>query len=88
MHEIIAKAPEIDVYSGDDLTAADWLIAGAKGVISVTANVAPTLMAKMCDAAIDKDQRSCLNIQESLMPLHKLLFVESNPIPLNGQCIT
>ena len=72
----------IDVYSGDDQTAAMWMLAGAKGVISVTANVAPKHMAKMCDAALDDDQAACLRMHEQLMPLHKLLFVESNPIPV------
>lgn len=71
----------IDVYSGDDLTAAKWLLAGAKGVISVTANVAPRQMAKLCDAALDEDNAGCLRINDQLMPLHELLFVESNPIP-------
>lgn len=70
----------LDVYSGDDLTAAQWMLAGAKGVISVTANVAPKHMAKMCDAASDADQSGCLKQQEQLMPLHRLMFVESNPI--------
>ena len=71
----------IDVYSGDDLTAAQWMLAGAKGVISVTANVAPTLMAKMCDAAFEDDHAACLRFHEQLMPLHQLMFIESNPIP-------
>ncbi|KTC99482.1 4-hydroxy-tetrahydrodipicolinate synthase [Legionella erythra] len=71
----------IDVYSGDDETAAQWLLAGAKGVISVTANVAPRQMAKLCDAAFDDDQAGTLRINEQLAPLHKLLFIESNPIP-------
>lgn len=71
----------LDVYSGDDLTAAQWLLAGAKGVISVTANVAAVLMAKMCDAALDEEKANCLALNEQLMPLHKLLFIESNPIP-------
>lgn len=71
----------IDVYSGDDLTAAQWMLAGAKGVISVTANVAPRQMAKLCDAAFDDDHATCLRINEQLMPLHQLLFIESNPIP-------
>ncbi len=71
----------IDVYSGDDLTAAEWLLAGAKGVISVTANVAARLMAKLCDAALDHDHAGCLGINEQLMSLHQLLFIESNPIP-------
>lgn len=72
----------MDVFSGDDLTAAAWVSAGAKGVISVTANVAPSYMAKMCDAAMDEEFADCLHLQEQLMPLHRLLFVESNPIPV------
>lgn len=72
----------IDVYSGDDATAAHWMLAGAKGVISVTANAAPKWMAKMCDLAMDKDQAACLKINEQLMPLHDLMFIESNPIPV------
>lgn len=71
----------IDVFSGDDLTAAQWMLAGAKGVISVTANVAPKLMAKMCDLGIDGNDAACLKLQEKLMPLHELMFAESNPIP-------
>lgn len=71
----------MDVYSGDDITAASWMLAGAKGVISVTANIAAAHMAKMCDAAIDGEQADCLRIHEQLMPLHQLMFVESNPIP-------
>ena len=71
----------LDVYSGDDLTAAQWMLAGAKGVISVTANVAPKWMAKLCDLGLDGEQAGCLKLQEQLMPLHELLFVEANPIP-------
>lgn len=72
----------IDVFSGDDLTGAQWMLAGAKGVISVTANVAPKLMAKMCDSAMDEDHAACLRLQDQLMPLHELMFVEANPIPV------
>lgn len=72
----------IDVFSGDDETGASWMLAGAKGVISVTANVAAKKMAKMCDAATDGDNSTCLRINEQLMPLHKLLFSETNPIPV------
>jgi len=71
----------MDVFSGDDETAAQWLLAGAKGVISVTANVAARQMAKLCDMALDGDQAGCLRINDQLAPLHKLLFVEANPIP-------
>lgn len=72
----------LDVYSGDDLSCTEWLMAGAKGVISVTANVAAKHMAKMCDAALDGDKSACRRMQDDLMPLHQLMFVESNPIPV------
>lgn len=72
----------IDVYSGDDATAASWMLAGAKGNISAVANVAAKLMAKLCDAALDGDHAVCLRINEQLMPLYELLFVETNPIAI------
>ena len=82
LQQIFTEAEgQIDIYSGDDLTAANWLLAGAKGVISVTANVAPKHMAKLCDAAMDGDKTSCLRLNSELMRLHQLMFVESNPIP-------
>lgn len=71
----------IDIFSGDDLTAAEWLLKGAKGVISVTANIVPRMMAKLCRCAIDKDKESTIAINETLMDLHHMLFIESNPIP-------
>lgn len=80
-HILRLCAGSLDVFSGDDPTAAAWMLAGAKGVISVTANVAPKLMAKMCDLAMDNEQSACTKLQEQLMPLHELLFAESNPIP-------
>lgn len=72
----------IDVFSGDDLTAASWMLAGAKGNISASANVAAKLMAKMCDCALDGDQSATLRLHEQLMPLHELLFIETNPIAI------
>lgn len=72
----------IDILSGDDETAASWMLAGAKGVISVTANVVPRLMAKMAQYALDNQSAECLRIHEELLPLHKQLFVEANPIPV------
>lgn len=72
----------LDIYSGDDLTAASWMLAGAKGVISVTANVAAVHMAKMCDAGLDGDTITCMSIHEQLLSLHQLMFIESNPIPV------
>jgi 4-hydroxy-tetrahydrodipicolinate synthase len=73
---------QIDVYSGDDLTASEWILEGAKGVISVTANVAPRWMAKLYDAAIEGNHELCSELNNQLMPLHHLMFIESNPIPV------
>ncbi len=72
----------IDVFSGDDFTAASWMLAGAKGNISASANVAAKLMAKMCDCALDGDHAASLRLHEQLMPLNELLFVETNPIAI------
>jgi 4-hydroxy-tetrahydrodipicolinate synthase len=74
--------PEFAVYSGDDATALDLILAGAKGDISVTANVAPSAMSQLCDAALRGDADTARAINERLMPLHQKLFVEANPIPV------
>ena len=75
-------ADRIDLYSGDDATAMDFILKGGKGVISVTANVAPRQMQQMCEAAMKGDRQLAESINNRLMPLHKDLFVESNPIPV------
>jgi 4-hydroxy-tetrahydrodipicolinate synthase len=72
----------IDVFSGDDFTAASWMLSGAKGNISATANVVAKLMAKMCDCALDGDHAASLRIHEQLMPLNELLFIETNPLAI------
>lgn len=72
---------EITILSGDDPTALDLINAGAKGVISVTANVAPKEMHELMDAALNGRQDEAREINEQLMPLHKDLFLQSNPIP-------
>jgi len=73
---------KIDVYSGDDATAMDLILAGAKGDISVTANVAPRAMHDMCEAALQGDKERAQQINAPLMALHKNLFLEANPIPV------
>lgn len=70
------------VYSGDDATAAELMLAGAKGNVSVTANVAPRAMADLCRAAIAGDREEAARLNDLLMPLNKKLFVEANPIPV------
>jgi 4-hydroxy-tetrahydrodipicolinate synthase len=81
--EILRLCPQgFELYSGDDATGVDLLLLGARGVISVTTNVAPRLMQDMCAAALRGDEKQARAINERLMGLHKHLFIESNPIPV------
>ena len=70
------------IYSGDDATAVALMLCGGHGNISVTANIAPKLMHEMCQAAMAGNIEQAMRIQFQLMPLHKHLFVEANPIPM------
>lgn len=74
--------PGFAVYSGDDGTAVALMLCGGQGNISVTANIAPRLMHELCVAAMAGDARRAMDIQFKLMPVHKNLFVQANPIPL------
>jgi 4-hydroxy-tetrahydrodipicolinate synthase len=81
--DLLLRAPEgFLVFSGDDATAMSLMLLGGKGVISVTANVAPKLMQAMCTAAIAGDAITARNINAKLFALHQKLFVEANPIPV------
>jgi len=71
-----------EVYSGDDATAMELMLAGGHGVISVTANVAPKLMHEMSMAALAGERGKAAAINDRLMALHQNLFVEANPIPV------
>ncbi|MCO6412386.1 MAG: 4-hydroxy-tetrahydrodipicolinate synthase [Thiogranum sp.] len=73
---------QLDLYSGDDATAMELILMGAKGDISVTANVAPKAMHDMCAAALAGDRERAEQIDRTLRALHRDLFVESNPIPV------
>ena len=80
---LIRDVPEdFGVYSGDDPTAVALMLLGGHGNVSVTANVAPRLMSDLCKAALAGDVKRAMDIQFKLMPLHKNLFVEANPIPV------
>ncbi len=70
------------VYSGDDATAVALMLLGGDGNVSVTANLAPRLMHELCMAALSGDAAAAMAIQMRLLPLHKRLFVEANPIPV------
>jgi 4-hydroxy-tetrahydrodipicolinate synthase len=73
---------KLDLFSGDDATAMELILAGAKGDISVTANVAPRAMHEMCAAALRGDRAEAERLNTLLMPLHDNLFLEANPIPV------
>jgi len=77
-----ACPPEFALLSGDDATAVDLMSVGAKGVISVSANVVPGRMRDACDAALGGDLQRARTIDTDLQPLHRDLFVEASPIPV------
>lgn len=80
--EVIERVGDrMAVYSGDDPTAVELILLGGKGNISVTANVAPRLMHELCAAALKGDAETARRLNDALMPLHRQLFIESNPIP-------
>ncbi len=76
------KPRDFRVYSGDDATGLALMLLGGHGVISVTANVAPRLMREMCAAALAGDAARARELNNRLLPLHRNLFVEANPIPV------
>ncbi|WNZ57184.1 4-hydroxy-tetrahydrodipicolinate synthase [Microbulbifer sp. MKSA007] len=80
---LIDTLPEgFAVYSGDDSTAVELMLLGGHGNISVTANVAPAAVAQMCEAALAGDAVTARTIDQRIQILHKVLFLESNPIPV------
>ena len=80
---LIKEVPKgFAVYSGDDPTAVALMLCGGQGNVSVTANVAPRLMHELCVAAVAGDTRRAMELQLKLLPLHRNLFIEANPIPV------
>ncbi len=81
--ELCALVPAgFDVLSGDDATAAEAMAKGARGVVSVTANVVPGPMAQLVASALRGDHAGAASLDLLLRPLHQALFVEANPIPV------
>lgn len=70
------------LFSGDDLTALEFMRLGGHGEISVTANVVPKMTSQMCELIADGKVEEARQIDEQMMPLHRDLFLESNPIPV------
>ena len=71
-----------EIYSGDDSTCTEFILQGGDGTISVTANIEPAQMHKMCEAAMAGDRELAEQLNSSLKPLHRDLFLEANPIPV------
>jgi 4-hydroxy-tetrahydrodipicolinate synthase len=81
--DLITRAPQgFALYSGDDATAAAFILLGGHGVVSVTANVAPGAMHEMCAAALAGDALRAREINARLFGLHRHLFCEANPVPV------
>lgn len=81
--DLLRLAPKsFAVYSGDDPTAMAFMLCGARGNISVTANVAPRAMHELCAAAMRGDIAAAIAINDKVFPLHQKLFVEPNPVPV------
>lgn len=81
--ELIAAAPPgFAVYTGDDGTAVEFLLAGGDGNISVTANVAPEQVATVCRLALAGDEGAARGANDRLAALNAALFVEANPMPV------
>ncbi len=82
--EILSLTPDITVLSGDDSLTLPMMAVGARGVISVVANVAPKMSADLCRHALDGDFAKARKTHLKLFPLVKSLFVETNPIPVKA----
>ena len=80
LHDLCGN--EFHVYSGDDATCAELILAGGKGCISVTANIVPALMHQLCALAVAGEKQAARELNQRLDPLHKILFFEPNPIPV------
>lgn len=80
---LVREAPQgFAIYSGDDATAVALMLCGGHGNVSVTANLAPRLMRELCAAALAGEVAAAMRIQMRLLPLHRQLFCEANPIPV------
>lgn len=79
--ELLSLNLSLDIFSGDDKNAMEVVLLGAKGVISVAANIIPKQMHELCVAASKGDTKTAEKIDQSLRELYKILFIETNPIP-------
>jgi 4-hydroxy-tetrahydrodipicolinate synthase len=82
--ELLAKVPELYVFSGDDAIDFPIMASGGKGITSVTANLLPDMKAKLAHAALKGDFVTAKALNDDLYDINKVLFCESNPIPIKA----
>ncbi|MFT7823189.1 MAG: 4-hydroxy-tetrahydrodipicolinate synthase [Sulfurimonas sp.] len=82
--ELMAKIPELYIFSGEDAIDYPILASGGKGVTSVTANLLPDMKSKLVNAALSGDYKTAKAINEELIEINQVLFCESNPIPIKA----
>jgi 4-hydroxy-tetrahydrodipicolinate synthase len=82
--ELLAKVPDLYVFSGDDAIDFPILASGGKGITSVTANLLPNMKADLTHAALEGDLKKSKAINDQLFEINKILFCESNPIPIKA----
>jgi len=82
--ELLAKIPDLYVFSGDDAIDFPILASGGKGITSVTANLLPNMKADLTHAALEGDLKRSKAINDKLFEINKVLFCESNPIPIKA----
>jgi len=81
--DLLRRRPtDFVVYSGDDATFMAYMMLGAEGVISVTANVAPSIVQNICEAVLSSNYADAVRLNNSISLLNQVLFVEANPIPV------
>lgn len=80
--ELILRCGErMNLFTSDDIDTLPAILLGFKGAISVTGNIAPNKMQRMVHAVLKGDSKTARELNQQLMPLHKNLFIETNPIP-------
>ena len=82
--ELLAKVPELYVFSGDDAIDFPIMASGGRGITSVTANLLPDMKAKLAHAALKGDFVTAKALNDDLYDINKVLFCESNPIPIKA----
>jgi 4-hydroxy-tetrahydrodipicolinate synthase len=82
--ELLAKVPDLYVFSGDDAIDFPIMASGGKGITSVTANLLPDMKAKLAHAALKGDFVTAKALNDALYEINKVLFCESNPIPIKA----